>query len=574
MRIRWIPSLLGLFSATATAYMSESRFQLLQHLHGNDVAKLFDSRQAQPPPVHPRTNPDPLVHRFLSPETKKFAVDGKGLPEVDFDVGESYAGLLPISKKANETDNLFFWFFPTDNEEYKKKREITIWLNGGPGCSSLLGLLQENGPFVWHPGTLKPVSNPWSWHHVTNIVWVEQPVTVGFSTGNTTIHDEDELARQFMGFWKNFIDTFRMHGYKVYVVGESYGGYYGPYISSHFVDARDTEYFNLKGLMVVDGIMFDGDIQSEAVVETFVEQNYNLMPVDSNFRYKMHNISAKCGYRDYLRKYYVYPPPEEKQPSLLPWQEKLVNGSIVTKEGCGDLWNQVYAHVRKDNPCFNIYNILDHCPEVYDPLRDKPYFNREDVKKAIHAPLNVQWSVCVNTAFVKGDQSLPPSKYELPNVIEKTGNVMLVQGGTDFILPAIGVLLAIQNMTWGGLTGFQFRPRNPFYVPRYASDKHGYGTHLPDKTGVVGTTHIERGLTFVVTGLSGHEGPQYASTAAFRQLEQFVGRVPSLNDTTPFMQPQLKNITQDAKPLGRGTYYIPWAYRGYGVGDDDDIGDS
>lgn len=61
----------------------------------------------------------------------EFAVNGTGLPEVNFDVGESYAGLLPISDKKDEKDNLFFWFFPTDNDEHKKKKEITIWLNGG-----------------------------------------------------------------------------------------------------------------------------------------------------------------------------------------------------------------------------------------------------------------------------------------------------------------------------------------------------------------------------------------------------------------------------------------------------------
>ncbi len=91
-----------------------------------------------------------------------------------------------------------------------------------PGCSSFEGLLQENGPFLWQYGTYKPVENPWSWHTLTNIVYVEQPVGTGFTTGKTTITNEKELAAQFMGFWKNFIDTFGMQGYKVYIAGESY----------------------------------------------------------------------------------------------------------------------------------------------------------------------------------------------------------------------------------------------------------------------------------------------------------------------------------------------------------------
>lgn len=76
-------------------------------------------------------------------DPSEFAVDGSALPDVDFNIGESYAGLLPISPNKNDENRLFFWFFPSENPLAKK--EIAIWLNGGPGCSSLDGLLQENG---------------------------------------------------------------------------------------------------------------------------------------------------------------------------------------------------------------------------------------------------------------------------------------------------------------------------------------------------------------------------------------------------------------------------------------------
>ena len=66
--------------------------------------------------------------------TKKFAVNGSAIPDVNFDIGESYAGLLPISSQANASE-LYFWFFPSHNPD--SDDEILIWLNGGPGCSSL-----------------------------------------------------------------------------------------------------------------------------------------------------------------------------------------------------------------------------------------------------------------------------------------------------------------------------------------------------------------------------------------------------------------------------------------------------
>lgn len=62
----------------------------------------------------------------------EFSVNGSAIPDVDFDVGESYAGLLPISKKANETRQLYFWFYPSTNE--LASDEILIWLNGGVSC--------------------------------------------------------------------------------------------------------------------------------------------------------------------------------------------------------------------------------------------------------------------------------------------------------------------------------------------------------------------------------------------------------------------------------------------------------
>jgi carboxypeptidase C (cathepsin A) len=109
-----------------------------------------------------------------------------------------------------------------------------------PGCSSLEGLLQENGPFLWQYGTFKPVPNPYTWVNLTNVVWVEQPVGTGFSQGTVTATNEEDVAAQFLGFWENFVDTFALQGRKVYITGESYAGYYVPYIADAMLNKNDT----------------------------------------------------------------------------------------------------------------------------------------------------------------------------------------------------------------------------------------------------------------------------------------------------------------------------------------------
>ncbi len=72
------------------------------------------------------------------------------------------------------------------------------------------------------------------------MVWVEQPVGTGFSQGTPTATSETDVAAQFMGFWENFVDTFGLHNRKIFIAGESYAGYYVPYIADAFLNENDT----------------------------------------------------------------------------------------------------------------------------------------------------------------------------------------------------------------------------------------------------------------------------------------------------------------------------------------------
>ncbi|KAI0836636.1 alpha/beta-hydrolase [Hypoxylon sp. FL0890] len=499
--------------------------------------------------------------KFANDNTTKFAVNGTGIPDVDFDVGESYSGYLPISDNPDDTNELFFWFFPSSAPNSTEK-EILLWLNGGPGCSSLEGLIQENGPFLWQYGTFRPVPNPWAWNRLTNVVWVEQPIGTGFSKGKVTARSEEDVAAQFLGFWKNFIDTFSLQGYKVYIAGESYAGAYCPYIASAMLDKNDTTYYNVSGMMIYDPVIGDDVVQSSTTTVPFVNYHHNLMTFNDSYSAHIHSLHESCGFADYNAKYLTYPPPGP-QPA---------NYDETVSNECQGLWNDVLNEAFSINPCFDVYQVATTCPLLWDvlgfpgsidylPEGATIYFDRADVKQAIHADPNITWSACSNSpVFVGGDSSVPSSWHVLPHVIDATKNVIIGHGSLDMILLPNGTLLTIQNTTWGGQLGFQSRPVEPFFVPFHSLSTADEISTETDQTklgtiaaaGVLGTTHTERGLTFVSVDLSGHMVPQYAPSAAFRQLEFLLGRVDSLSSVQPFtIEPNYPQPPADT--LGNGT---------------------
>lgn len=58
---------------------------------------------------------------------------------------------------------------------------LSIWLNGGPGGSSLMGMLAENGPCWINADGNSSRLNEWAWNREVNMLFIDQPVQVGFS---------------------------------------------------------------------------------------------------------------------------------------------------------------------------------------------------------------------------------------------------------------------------------------------------------------------------------------------------------------------------------------------------------
>ncbi|KAH9061992.1 alpha/beta-hydrolase [Lactarius vividus] len=395
---------------------------------------------------------------FSNPKASQFFVDGTTIPEVNFDVGPSWAGLIPISAAPNESRKLFFWLFPPGPEG--SLDDLIFWTNGGPGCSSLEGLFKENGPFLWGTGQARPTRNEYSWTNLSSILYVEQPVGTGFSQGKPDAKNEYDVATQLVGFLQQFLEIFsELKGKKFYLSGESYAGMYIPYIANFIFEntTRSTFDLDLQGVWMNDAVLGWYVVQGEIPAVDFVHKYENVFAFNQTFLAQLDSIATTCNYSDYMTKHVTYPP---HGPLPLP------GGSPDIDPAC-DVWYAIFNAALLVNPAFNVYHIFDTSilwdvlgfPGSFPEAQTIPvYFDRADVKAAIHAPQTTNWEVCTfdgPDVFPDDDASLPPAFTVLPNVIEKSKRSVIVHGLADFILIAEGTRIVLQNTTWAGMQGFQ-----------------------------------------------------------------------------------------------------------------------
>lgn len=198
---------------------------------------------------------------FLTPYIKagKFN-DAKRLASVEGDqfLGVvSYSGYLTVEPKYNS--NLFFWFFPAAQDA--ENEPVVLWLQGGPGASSLFGLFEENGPFVVNED-LNLTHRQYSWHTNHNLLYIDNPAGTGFSFTDSDdgyAKNEFDVRNNLYEAMSQFFQLFsELRHNKFYVFGESYGGKYVPALSMaiHMRNANTTDdkKINLKGLAMGNGL--------------------------------------------------------------------------------------------------------------------------------------------------------------------------------------------------------------------------------------------------------------------------------------------------------------------------------
>ncbi|KAH0605636.1 uncharacterized protein H6S33_004858 [Morchella sextelata] len=125
---------------------------------------------------------------------------------------ESYSGYIQIPPntldyKQDYPINTFFWFFEAHNDS--ANAPLTVWMNGGPGSSSMNGLFEEVGPCDVKNDSKTTVKREFAWNRLTNLLFIDQPVQVGFSydTLNNGTRTFDHKAKGFKDTLKNFTAT-------------------------------------------------------------------------------------------------------------------------------------------------------------------------------------------------------------------------------------------------------------------------------------------------------------------------------------------------------------------------------
>ncbi|KAI8441868.1 hypothetical protein MSG28_005552 [Choristoneura fumiferana] len=196
--------------------------------------------------------PDTFIERGDIAEGRRQArvTLGKSLPvEV-----ESYAGYFTVNKTYDS--NQFLWYFPSQAQD-NGTSPVLVWMNGGPGASSLYGLFKENGPFEVINKKIQLRKYHWAQNH--HLIYIDNPVGTGFSfTKNRRGYctDQTQIGEQLYSTMTQFFKLFpELQKNKFFVSGESYAGKYVPALAYtiHKKNPTAETKINLQGIAIGDG---------------------------------------------------------------------------------------------------------------------------------------------------------------------------------------------------------------------------------------------------------------------------------------------------------------------------------
>ncbi|KAF0683329.1 Aste57867_24622 [Aphanomyces stellatus] len=224
---------------------------------------------------------------------KKLIKGANGEDELFCGIAGQESGYIQLPNKKD--DHYFYWFF--ESRRNSAKDPLVLWLTGGPGCSSMMALLHENGPCIVDKD-LNTQLNPLSWNNIANMIWLDQPTGVGFSYGDAADfdHDEAQVGENIWYFLQGWLaQNPSFHGRDFYIFGESYGGHFVPAAAHHVYTQTKAGHgipIPLAGFAIGNGLTDPVHQYAHAVDMT--ENAYNLTLVTADQKKAMDAKVPDC----------------------------------------------------------------------------------------------------------------------------------------------------------------------------------------------------------------------------------------------------------------------------------------
>ncbi|KAJ6408395.1 hypothetical protein OIU84_011666 [Salix udensis] len=375
-----------------------------------------------------------------------------GQPPVSF---QQYSGYVTVDE--NQDRALFYYF--VEAESHPASKPLVLWLNGGPGCSSIgIGALSENGPFRPRGGGIL-ARNDYSWNKEANMLYLESPAGVGFSySTNQSFYDlvNDTITAQdsfiFLQQW--FVKFPEYKDRDFYITGESYAGHYVPQLAN--LIAQSGLKFNLKGIAVGNALLeFNTDFNSEG-------DYYWAHGLISDATYELMN--SVCNSSQLWRESIT----GSRFDACVVVNKRLsvefpkafdgynVIGDTCTSSGESQLDVPGYPF----RPKFQFSSSTPPVQAALDQTKDSEnidvcvkekssqYLNRKDVQEALHAQLVgvTRWTGCSSVVNYDMLNLEIPTVNIVGSLVSSGIRVLVYSGDQDSVIPFIGSRILVDGL--------------------------------------------------------------------------------------------------------------------------------
>lgn len=349
----------------------------------------------------------------------------------------SYAGYATADAKCG--NRLFYWFFESQTSRYSKNPgqiPLVIWLNGGPGASSLAGLFLENGPFtIGNDDTATITANPYTWNQEVHLLYWDQPVGTGYSYSKRGekcfVTNEQEVGKQFYNALQDFYAQHPQYRKSpLYITGESYAGKYNPSIATEILKQNQQgkkPSINLQGVAIGDGWM-------NPKVQTLGQIDYAFA---IGFIDTFQKTVAEGLYQQFVKAL-------DKQDMIL--ANKLgtqVTGLIVNASGHPD-----------------VYDVRRWGGLSVELLTN--YLNVPAVKKALNVPQKITWTLADDAGPVAEkleSDVMADITYLFPHLLNQDLPLLIYTGNFDMLCGFNGIEDIFYNLDWQYKALWQKAPR-------------------------------------------------------------------------------------------------------------------